>query len=92
MELDVKSTYAAWTEARARYEATQQVVAQVETGLRLARSRYNSGAAPQLDVLRSQVALTQARINVLTAEHDLARTLADLRRAMGDYGRYLVAE
>ncbi len=60
-----------------------QNVRQAEKALRIARRRYEQGLGTQLDVTDSQVALTQARVNELSAlyRHELA--VAELVWAVG---------
>ena len=45
--------------------------------------RYNAGTATQLDVLTSQVALTEARLNQLLSYYGYNVALATMRQAVG---------
>jgi len=54
-----------------------------EEALRLANVRYAAGTATQLDVLTSQVALTDARLNQLQAYYGYNVALAAMREAIG---------
>jgi len=63
IEAEVRQAFSSYQEARELVRASQKVVEQAEESLRLARSRYGAGAGTQLDVLQSQVALTEARLN-----------------------------
>ena len=63
--------------------ASRQTVEQAEEALRLANTRFAAGTATQLDVLNSQVSLTQARTNELQANYTYLVAVAALRDAMG---------
>ena len=51
--------------------------------LRLADAKLHAGSATQLDVLTSQVALTQAKTDQLTANYNYLVALANVRKAIG---------
>jgi outer membrane protein len=51
--------------------------------------RYGAGTATQLDVLTSQVALTEARLNQLQAYYGYNVALVAMRQAMGLADEYL---
>jgi outer membrane protein len=81
IEADVRRSHASFLNAVELVNASQRVVEQAEESLRLARSRFNAGAATQLDVLQAQVALTDARNNVAQALHDVTVAHAFLERS-----------
>ncbi|HEX9781664.1 MAG TPA: TolC family protein [Opitutaceae bacterium] len=81
IDAEVRRAFLSYGEALELLTASQQVVAQAEESVRLARSRFDAGAATQLDVLQAQVALTEARTNDALALHDANVALARLRRA-----------
>ena len=83
IDVEVRRNHASVVEARELVRATRKVVEQAEESVRLARSRFDVGAATQLDVLDSQVALTEARDNEVQALHDHSVVLARLKKAMG---------
>ena len=64
-------------------QATLKTVDQARESLRLATARFNAGTATQLDVLSSQVALSQARLNELQANYNYNVALAGMRKAIG---------
>ncbi len=86
IDVAVRRAYSSTIEARELVQATGRVVEQAEESLRLARSRYDAGAATQLDVLTAQAQLTQARDQALQALHDHTVAQARLMRAMGASG------
>jgi len=51
--------------------------------VRLANVRFGAGTATQLDVLQTQVALTDAKLNQLRAYYSYNVSVAATRRAMG---------
>ena len=59
------------------------MIEQADESLRLANARFSAGTATQLDVLQTQVALTEARLNQLQAYYSYNIAVANVRRAMG---------
>jgi len=84
IELQVRTAYSGWTEAKDILVAQQRVIEQGEEALRLANARAEAGSGTQLDVLSSQTALTDARTTYSQALHDHSVAWARLERAMGD--------
>lgn len=89
VEVEVRSALSSLQEAAELAEAAVKVVGQAEESLRLSDARYGAGSATQLDVLSTQVALTQARDNQLQANYSYNVALANLRRALGEPDAYL---
>jgi len=83
IDVEVRRAYSSMQEAWELVESTGKVVAQAEEALRLANVRYSAGTATQLDVLTSQVSLTQARLNQLTSFYGYNVSLATLQKAIG---------
>ncbi|HEX3730625.1 MAG TPA: TolC family protein [Opitutaceae bacterium] len=83
VEIEVRQAFSAWQEASDLVTATQKTVDQATEALRLADNRFKAGTATQLDVLTSQVALTQARTNAIQANYNYLVAVATLRKAMG---------
>jgi len=83
IDVEVRQAFSSWQEAAELVAASQQTVAQAEEALRLANTRFAAGTATQLDVLNSQVSLTQARTNGLQANYTYLVAVAALRDAMG---------
>ena len=83
VEVDVRRAYSSLQEAWELVQSTGKVVSQAEEALRLANVRYNAGTATQLDVLTSQVALTEARLNQLLSYYGYNVALATMRQAVG---------
>ncbi|MFA6547011.1 MAG: TolC family protein [Limisphaerales bacterium] len=83
IELDVRTAYSNFIEAKEVLESQKKVQEQAEEALRLANARTEAGTGTQLDVLNAQTALTEARTTQITALHDYSVARARLERAMG---------
>ena len=84
IELDVRTAYSNFIEARELLDSQALVQEQAAEALRLAGARLGSGSGTQLDVLDAQTALTQARATQAQALHDYAAARARLQRALGE--------
>ncbi len=80
VDAEVRQAYFAWVEARELILSQRKNVEQATEALRLANSRFDVGAATQLDVLQANVALTDARTNELEARFDYNLAIARLER------------
>ena len=83
IELEVRTAYSAFIEAREVMESQKKVHEEAEEALRLAQARAEAGTGTQLDVLSAQTALTQARTTEVQSLHDYATARARLQRAIG---------
>ncbi|HWV98124.1 MAG TPA: TolC family protein [Candidatus Acidoferrum sp.] len=83
IELEVRTAFSNFIEAREVLESQKKVQEQAEEALRLARARNEAGTGTQLDVLSAQTALTEARTTQIQALHDYAAARARLQRAVG---------
>jgi outer membrane protein TolC len=83
IRLEVRDAHGRVNESRQRVEALGETVDQAVRGVEIAQVRFQSGVGTQLELLDSQVALTTARVNRISALHDLAVAVAGLRRAVG---------
>jgi outer membrane protein TolC len=83
IELEVRTAYSNFIEAREVLESQKKVVEEAEEAVRLARARSEAGTGTQLDVLSAQTALTEARSTQVQALHDYASARARLERAVG---------
>ncbi len=88
IDVEVRRAHSKFLEAQELVQATRKVVEQAEESVRLARSRFDVGAATQLDVLQTQTALTEARDNEVQALYDYNIALARLRKATGILDRF----
>jgi len=83
VDVEVRRSHSSLLEARELVNASRKVAEQAAESLRLARARFDAGAATQLDVLDAQVKLTEARTNEVQALHDYSLARAALEKAMG---------
>lgn len=83
IELEVRTSYSSFIEAREVLESQKKVVEEAEEAVRLAQARSEAGTGTQLDVLSAQTALTEARSTQIQALHDYDATRARLQRAVG---------
>ncbi len=83
IELEVRTMFSNFIEAREVLESQKKVLEQAEEALRLASARYEAGTGTQLDVLSAQTALTDARSTNVQALHDYDAARARLQRAVG---------
>jgi outer membrane protein TolC len=83
IELEVRTAYSNFIEAREVLESQKKVVEQGEEALRLASARNDAGSGTQLDVLSAQTALTEARTTQVQSLHDYEVARARLERAIG---------
>ncbi len=83
IELEVRTAYSTFLEAREVLESQRKVQEQADEALRLAASRYDAGTGTQLDVLNAQTSLTEARTTQIQALHGYSVARARLERAIG---------
>jgi outer membrane protein TolC len=84
IELQVRTAYSNFVEARELLDSQRKVQEQAEEALRLATVRSQAGTGTQLDVLSAQTALTEARTTEIQALHDYVVARARLDRAIGN--------
>ncbi len=83
IDVEVRQTLSSLQEAGELVTASQQTIDQAAEALRLADARFHAGSATQLDVLTSQVSLTQAKTDQLTANYNYLVAVANVRKAIG---------
>jgi len=83
IELEVRTAYSTFIEAKEVLESQEKVTEQAVEALRLANSRYEAGTGTQLDVLSAQTALTDARTTYVRALREYSVARSRLERAIG---------
>ncbi len=83
IEMDVARTLAEWRVAGELYATSADRIRLAEEAQRQARSRFEAGSLPQVEVLLATLELTQARLDRAQAAHDANLAIAQLNRAMG---------
>jgi TolC family type I secretion outer membrane protein len=84
IEVEVRTAYSDFMEAREVLESQKTVQAEAEEALSEAKSRTDAGTGTQLDVLDAETSLTQARTTQIQALHDYDTARAKLQRAIGE--------
>lgn len=79
----IKTLILTITQARERISVASETVEQANEDLRLAEERYRVGAGTMLETIDAQVALTQAKSDVIEAKCDFLIASADLAVATG---------
>ena len=64
-------------------DIAQEAVALADEDLRAIRERYRLGVATALDVVTSQIALDQARVNLVGSRYDYVTARAELEAVLG---------
>lgn len=80
---EVEIAYNLFQEAKEKYKSAKESIDLAEEALRLANLMYEEGASTQLDVLSSQLAMTQSRLNYATALYEYQMSRYELRRVSG---------
>ena len=80
---EVKNLVFIMNEAKERIIVASETVEQANEDMRLAEERYRVGAGTMLETIDAQVALTQAKADVIEAKCDYLIAEADLARATG---------
>lgn len=83
IRLEVRKAYGDVREAQQRVAALARTVDQAERGVEIAQVRFQNGVGTQLELFDARVALTSARVNKISALHDLAAAVSELRRTAG---------
>src|SRR5262249_33557349 len=83
IELQVRTAYSDFVEAREVLDSQKTVQAEAEEAHREAQARFDAGTGTQLDVLDAETSLTQARATDVQALHDYDTARAKLQPAIG---------
>ncbi len=83
LRVDIRKAIAGVKEAEEVFASQEKNVEQAQEALSIAQVAYDTGAKTALDVLDSEVALTQARTLRAQALHQRAVAMAQLTRAIG---------
>lgn len=83
VQLDVRNSYLSLREAEKRIATSKVAVESAQEDYRISQLRYQAGVGTNIDVMDSQVALTQAQNNYVQALYDYNTSSASLAKAMG---------
>ncbi|HSV89399.1 MAG TPA: TolC family protein [Bacteroidales bacterium] len=70
--------------AREKSATAMATIEMAERGYQIAQVRYATGQGTLMEVNDSELALTQARFNLIQADHELLKSLAEYRRFIGE--------
>jgi outer membrane protein len=82
--VEVQQAWLALREARQRIEVAREGLASAEEDYRFSKGRYDLGAGTILDLLNSEVSLSEAKRSYVEALVDARIAAADLERAVGE--------
>jgi outer membrane protein len=80
---EVEVTYNKFNESREKYLSAKESVQLAEEALRLANLMYEEGTNTQLDVISSQLALNQSRMNYVNSLFEYQVSRYQLRKSVG---------
>jgi outer membrane protein TolC len=80
---EVTSGMAQLDAAASAISVAEQAIASAQEAYRVTDAQLKAGTATTTDLLEAQSALTQARLNYLRAQYELAISRVNLRRALG---------
>ncbi|RKU30306.1 hypothetical protein C6497_04925 [Candidatus Poribacteria bacterium] len=83
VEFEVRSSYLALLEAKTLIDVQKETVAQAEASISIANLQFQSGIITAVELMDAQLALLQARVNRLMAQHDYVIGFARLEKAIG---------
>ena len=83
IEQEVRAAYLQILESQTLTEVQKETVDQAKEGVRLANLQYKNGLITSVQLTDAQLALTQAEVNRLQAQHDYSIALARLEKAIG---------
>lgn len=83
VEFEVRNAYLGLLEAKTLIDVQRETVAQAQESVRIATLRFENGMITTVELTDTQLALMQAKVNRLQAQHDYVVGLAKLEKAIG---------
>jgi outer membrane protein TolC len=83
VQVEVKQSYLSHLAAKEAIDAAQENVGQAEKAFEIIETRYRNGLATNLEVLDTELAYRQSRVNYLTALKNYNTSLAEIYKAIG---------
>ncbi len=83
VEFEVRNAYLALLEAKTLIDVQRETVAQAQESVRIATLQFENGMITTVGMTDTQLALMQAKVNRLQAQHDYVVGLARLEKAIG---------
>ena len=84
IEVEIRQLMLALNEAQERIASQEENVKQAQESMRIAEVGYANGVVTNLEVMDTQLALTQAKTNYLQSLYDYLTTSAGLKKATGN--------
>ena len=84
VKLEVETAFLAIDEKEQAVITQSKIINQAEEALRLARLRYAEGLSTQLDVMNTEGALNQSRMNYSQSLFDYNIAIAKLKKALNE--------
>jgi outer membrane protein len=81
---DVKVSYYALLEAQSILDIRSKALERSQETMRIAETKYELGSASKSDVLKAKVSLSQAQLDLLTAENEVKSDQAALNYILGE--------
>ncbi len=83
IQVEVKQAYLSFLAAKKAIDAAQENVGQAQKAFEIIETRYMNGLATNLEVLDTELAYRQSRVNYLTALKNYNTSLAEIYKAIG---------
>ena len=83
IHVEVKQSYLSYLAAKEAIDAAQENVGQAQKAFEIIETRYKNGLATNLEVLDTELAFRQSRVNYLTALKNYNTSLAEIYKAIG---------
>ena len=83
VEFEVRNAYLALLEAKTLIDVQRETVTQAEESVHIANLQFENGMLTTVGLTDTQLALMQAKVNRLQAQHDYVVGLARLEKAIG---------
>lgn len=83
VEFEVRNAFLALLEAKTLIDVQRETVTQAEESVRIATIQFENGIITTVELTDTQLALMQAKVNSLQAQHDYVVGLARLEKAIG---------
>ncbi|MGC8938031.1 MAG: TolC family protein, partial [Thermodesulfovibrio sp.] len=80
---NVKEAYYSVLKAKKQKETAKEVLKQAQKHLQLAKGFYDVGLKPKIEVTKAEVEVSNAKLNLITAEKQLTQAILNLKVAMG---------
>ncbi|OGS21733.1 MAG: hypothetical protein A2252_11650 [Elusimicrobia bacterium RIFOXYA2_FULL_39_19] len=84
IEVEIRQLILSQNEAQERIVSQEENIKQAQESLKIAEVGYANGVVTNLEVMDTQLALTQAKINYMQALYDYIITNAGLKKATGN--------